>query len=33
MRKHWLAVVMFAISAALAFAGGVYVFLWFVANA
>ncbi|HME18704.1 MAG TPA: hypothetical protein VKF15_03090 [Nitrososphaerales archaeon] len=30
MRKHWEAVALFVVACALAFAGAVYVFLWFV---
>lgn len=33
IRKHWRAGALFVISAALAFAWAVYVFLWFVSNA
>jgi len=33
MRRHWSAVAMFVLAAALAFIGAVYVFLWFVGNA
>ena len=33
MRKHWKAVGIFVVAAALALAGAVYVFLWFVKNA
>jgi hypothetical protein len=33
MRKHWKAVVVFVVAGALAIAGSVYVFLWFVKNA
>jgi hypothetical protein len=33
MRRHWGAVAIFVVAAALAFAGAVYVFLWFVGNA
>ncbi len=32
-RKHWRAILVFALGAVLAFAGAVYVFLWFVNNA
>jgi hypothetical protein len=33
MGKHWRAVTIFILACALAFAGAVYVFLWFVKNA
>ncbi|TMP99172.1 MAG: hypothetical protein E6K99_05690 [Thaumarchaeota archaeon] len=33
MRKHWKAVGIFVVASALALAGAVYVFLWFVKNA
>ncbi len=33
MRKHWSIVAVFAVAIILAFAGAVYVFLWFVGNA
>ncbi len=33
VRRHWEAVAAFVAAGALAFAGAVYVFLWFVANA
>ena len=33
MRKHWNAVAIFVMACALALAGAVYVFLWFVRNA
>lgn len=33
MRKHWRAVAIFVVACALALAGAVYVFLWFVKNA
>ena len=33
MRKHWKAVGIFVLASALALAGAVYVFLWFVKNA
>lgn len=33
MRKHWKAVAVFVVACALALAGAVYVFLWFVKNA
>lgn len=33
MRKHWKAVGIFVVACALALAGAVYVFLWFVKNA
>lgn len=33
MRRHWGAVAVFVVAAALVFAGVVYVFLWFAKNA
>lgn len=33
MRKHWQAVGVFVVAGALALAGAVYIFLWFVSNA
>lgn len=33
MRRHWGAAASFAVAGALAFAGAIYVFLWFVGNA
>lgn len=33
MRRHWSAAAIFVVACALAFAGAVYVFLWFVKNA
>jgi len=33
MRRHWRAVAIFVVACALALAGAVYVFLWFVKNA
>lgn len=33
MKKHWRMATVFALGAALVFAGSVYVFLWFVGNA
>lgn len=33
MRRHWTAVAVFVVAGAVAFAGGVYVFLWFVGSA
>jgi hypothetical protein len=33
VRRHWRAVAAFVIAGALAFAGAVYIFLWFVSNA
>lgn len=33
LRKHWVVAVIFTVAGILAFAGAVYVFLWFVGNA
>jgi len=33
MRRHWGAIAIFVLAGALAFAGAIYVFLWFVGNA
>ena len=33
VRRHWHVIAMFALGGILAFAGAVYVFLWFVSNA